>query len=90
MDPENGTLDFSYAPGVAEWHKDNVPDKTIEKVMSLQALETLLCKESGRAPEKLPNGNAWKSIRVVRKGEDIGCIFDIRVKYYDQYYGKRK
>lgn len=86
MGKEEGTLNFSYPPGTAEWHTDDVPDKIIKNVMSLQALETLLCKENGTGPERLPNGNAWKTIRIVRKGEDIGCIFDQRVKYYNDYY----
>lgn len=86
MDKKAGRLTFDYPPGAAEWHKDDVADKTVENVASLQALQDLLCKESGKAPEKLPNGNAWKTIRVIRKGEDIGCIFEIRVKFHDQYY----
>jgi len=86
MDKKAGTLNFTYPVGAAEWHKDDVADKSVENVLSLQALETLLCMESGKAPEKLPNGNAWKTIRVIRNGEDIGCTFDIRVKYHAQYY----
>jgi hypothetical protein len=86
LDKKSGMLNFSYPPGPAEWHQDNVADKTIENVASLQALEDFLCKESGNAPEELPNGNAWSTIRVIRKGQDIGCMFDIRVKYHEQYY----
>ncbi|KAF8539095.1 Asx homology domain-containing protein [Trichophaea hybrida] len=80
-----GTLDFSYPPGTAEWTRAGVADKTTENVVSLTALEALLLKEDGRAPEKLPNGNAFKTIRVIRKGEDIGCVFDVRAKFWGQY-----
>lgn len=78
-------MDFSYPPGTAEWTRDGIADKTVENVASLTALEALLLKEDGRAPEKLPNGNAFKTIRVIRKGEDIGCMFDVRAKFWGQY-----
>jgi hypothetical protein len=88
MDKAKGTLDFRYPPGSAEWTRAGVADLTVEGVASLTALENLLLKEDGRAPIKIPNGNAWKTVRIIRKGEDLGCVFDLRVKYYHQHYSK--
>jgi hypothetical protein len=88
IDKLNGTLDFRYPPGTAEWTRTGVDDLTIEGVASLTAFENLLLKEDGRGPAKIPNGNAWKTLRVIRKGEDLGCVFDLRIKYYHQHYSK--
>lgn len=32
--------------------------------------------------ESYPNGNAWKSIRVVRRNQDLGSLWDIRQAYH--------
>ncbi|KAA8896316.1 Asx homology domain-containing protein [Sphaerosporella brunnea] len=90
LDTETGTLSFRYPPGKAEWSREGVEDRVANAVASLNAFEALLLKEDGRAPERIPHGNAWKSLRVIRKGEDIGCIFDLRVKYYHQHYAINK
>lgn len=80
-------MSFSYPPGRAEWSRDGIKDKTVDKVTSLTALENLLCQENDLAPRVLPNGNAFKTIRVIRNKEDIGCVFDIRAKFHSQYLG---
>jgi hypothetical protein len=89
MDLKKGTMDFRYPPGKAEWTRAGVEDKTVEGVASLTALENLMLKENGSAPGKIPNGNAFKSLRIIRKGEDIGCVFDVRTKYYHQHYNNK-
>lgn len=89
MEADDGSMDFTYPPGTAEWTRAGVPDKTVAGVVSLTALETLLLREDARAPEKLPNGNAFKTIRVIRRGEDIGCVFDVRAKFWAQYLKDR-
>lgn len=62
---------------------------TITGVCSLTALETALLRENDRTPRPLPNGNAFKTIRVIRNKEDIGCVFDVRVKFYEQYFAEK-
>ncbi|KAI9019585.1 hypothetical protein CLU79DRAFT_757989 [Phycomyces nitens] len=43
------------------------------------ALETKILDENGKvSKDKRPNGNAFKSIRLVRDGKDLGRLFDIR------------
>lgn len=81
-------MTFTYPPGQNEWEREGIENKTVSNVISVTALETTLCREDGRAPEKLPNGNAFKTIRVLRKGEDIGCVFDLRARFYHQYLAK--
>jgi hypothetical protein len=81
-------LSFSYPPGEAEWKCSGAQNKEIRGVLSLGALETVLIQENGNHKGKIPHGNAFKSIRVIRKGEDIGCVFDIRAKFYWQYLAK--
>lgn len=43
------------------------------------ALETKILDHHGKvARDKRPNGNAFKSIRLIRDGKDMGRLFDIR------------
>ncbi|KAI8342022.1 hypothetical protein BC941DRAFT_415147 [Chlamydoabsidia padenii] len=43
------------------------------------ALETMILDHHGEvAKDKRPNGNAFKSIRLLRDGKDLGRLFDIR------------
>ncbi|TGZ81030.1 hypothetical protein EX30DRAFT_395854 [Ascodesmis nigricans] len=85
INPENHTLSFTYPAGTAEWELGDVVNKTIEGVVNITALENTLCREHPDVPEKIPNGNAFKTIRIIRKGEDIGCVFDLRSRFYYQY-----
>lgn len=78
-------MGFSYPPGRNEWEKKDVENKIIDKVDSMTKLENAMMKEDGRAPNPIPNGNAFKTMRIIRKGEDIGSIFDVRAKFYQQY-----
>lgn len=32
----------------------------------------------GLAGQRLPNGNAWKVIRLMRKNQDLGTVWDVR------------
>lgn len=85
IDPDDFSLTFSYPPGKLQVSTDNKPDKVISGVVSAGALETLLCKEDGRAPSKLPNGNAFKTFRIRRNDQDIGSLFDVRMEFYAKY-----
>ncbi|KAI8346201.1 hypothetical protein BD560DRAFT_338755 [Blakeslea trispora] len=43
------------------------------------ALETKILDHHGKVTkDKRPNGNAFKSIRLIREGKDLGRLFDIR------------
>lgn len=85
IDPDDFSLTFSYPPGKLQVSSDQKPDKVISNVVSVTALENLLCKEDGRAPSKLPNGNAFKTFRIRRNEQDIGSLFDVRTEFHVKY-----
>ncbi|KAI5849589.1 Asx homology domain-containing protein [Morchella snyderi] len=85
IDPEDFSLTFSYPPGRLQVSIDGKPDKIISGVVSITALETLLCREDGRPPAKLPNGNAFKTFRIKRNEQDIGSLFDVRMEFHSKY-----
>lgn len=85
IDPADFSLTFSYPPGRLQVSSDQKPDKIISKVISITALESLLCKEDGRGPARLPNGNAFKTFRVKRNEQDIGSLFDVRMEFHAKY-----
>lgn len=78
-------MDFSFPPGTHEIENVDRENVVMEKVLSMGALENRMIREDGRIEGKIPNGNAIKSIRIVRKGEDIGSVFELRAKFYGQY-----
>jgi hypothetical protein len=54
-------------------------DKIFEDFETPTALETKILDHGGKVPkDKRPNGNAFKSIRLIRAGTDMGRLFDIR------------
>ncbi|RPB16151.1 hypothetical protein P167DRAFT_481484 [Morchella conica CCBAS932] len=85
IDPEDFSLTFSYPPGRLQVSVDGKPDKIVSGVLSITALETLLCREDGRPPAKLPNGNAFKTFRIKRNEQDIGSLFDVRMEFHSKY-----
>jgi hypothetical protein len=61
----------------------------IDGIENPTTLETKLLDEDGRtAKSQRPNGNAFKSIRIIRKNEDIGSLFDVRMSAFDKLQGK--
>jgi hypothetical protein len=57
----------------------------IEDVDNPTKLEALLLDADGRVSRRQrPNGNAFKSIRIVRGTEDIGSLFDVRMSAFDK------
>ncbi|KAG1138793.1 hypothetical protein G6F38_010296 [Rhizopus arrhizus] len=49
------------------------------------ALETKILDHHGKvAKDKRPNGNAFKSIRLIRAGKDLGRLFDIRKDSFEE------
>lgn len=60
----------------------------IEGIENPSTLETRLLDEDGRIPKsQRPNGNAFKCIRIIRKNEDIGSLFDVRMSAFDKLQG---
>lgn len=49
----------------------------------ITSLERIILDLDRRIPfAERPNGNTWKCIRVVRGGQDIGKLFDLRMEAY--------
>ncbi|KAF7727695.1 hypothetical protein EC973_007251 [Apophysomyces ossiformis] len=54
-------------------------DQIFEDFETPTALETKILDHHGQVTkDKRPNGNAFKSIRLIRDGKDMGRLFDIR------------
>ncbi|CEP16925.1 hypothetical protein [Parasitella parasitica] len=54
-------------------------DEIFEDFETPTALETKILDHHGKVTkDKRPNGNAFKSIRLIRAGKDMGRLFDIR------------
>ncbi len=72
---------------VNEADADNL---VIEDVVSIGALETRLLQEHSQCPSRIPNGNAFKTFRIIRNQEDIGAIFDVRTDFYQKYLAPKE
>ncbi|ORX47170.1 hypothetical protein DM01DRAFT_1293010 [Hesseltinella vesiculosa] len=54
-------------------------DQIFEDFETPTALETKILDQHGKVSrDRRPNGNAFKSIRLIRNGKDLGRLFDIR------------
>ena len=72
-----------------EYVRAGVSPFRIDGIENPTTLETKLLDEDGRiAKSQRPNGNAFKSIRIIRKNEDIGSLFDVRMSAFDKLQGK--
>lgn len=84
-DPVAGTclLSFNIPKGDGAYIKADTEYATVRGINTLACLETTLLDADGRV-EKIsrPNGNAWKCLRIFRKGHDIGSLFELREKAY--------
>lgn len=57
----------------------NLDGELFEDFETPTALETKILDHHGKVTkDKRPNGNAFKSIRLIRNGHDMGRLFDIR------------
>lgn len=56
-------------------------DIILKDVSGPQKVETMMIQEDGRV-KHIPNGNAWKSLRILRNNQDLGTLWDIREAYY--------
>jgi hypothetical protein len=60
----------------------------IANIENPTALETKLLDIDGKVQKsERPNGNAFKSIRIIRGSEDIGSLFDVRMSAFDKLNG---
>ena len=82
VDRGNGYLTFSYPPGRHETAtKARKPSETLKTIGSLSNPTPLLnamMKEDGRVSATERMSNAWKFVRVFRRGRDLGTLYDIR------------
>ncbi|CAG8510224.1 12137_t:CDS:2 [Ambispora leptoticha] len=64
---------------------DNLTNETPIAITKITSLETKVLDDDGRVGKKQrPNGNAYKSFRVIRAGYDLGTIFALRSEYYEK------
>jgi hypothetical protein len=88
IDKNSFSLAFTCPPNTAEYIGSGLQPIVISDVENPTALETRLLDEDGRiARSNRPNGNAFKSIRVIRRSEDIGSLFDVRMSAFDKLHG---
>jgi hypothetical protein len=88
IDKNSFSLAFNCPSGTAEYLRSGFDPVVIDEVENPTALETRILDEDGRiAKSNRPNGNAFKSIRVVRRSEDIGSLFDVRMSGFDKLHG---
>lgn len=78
-------MTFSYPPKRMKTAVHGIENLTVRGIMSPGALERELVMEDGRGPSRIPNGNAFKSIHIVRDGEELGSLFELRSTFYQQY-----
>lgn len=69
------TLICHFPYGKQKFLKSNGEDITYD-VTSPTSVEKQACKLHGNLTP--PNGNAWKTIRVIRNNQDLGTLYDIR------------
>ncbi len=69
----------------AKWTIDATGEEHSISFESLNKLEHAILDSDGRVPRnKRANGNAWKAIRVFRKGRSLGRVWQIRKQYYEK------
>ncbi|KAG1147908.1 hypothetical protein G6F37_001930 [Rhizopus arrhizus] len=60
-------------------------DQVFEDFETPTALETKILDHHGKVTkDQRPNGNAFKSIRLIREGKDMGRLFDIRKDSFEE------
>ena len=71
-----------------EYLRAGIEPVVIEDIENPTTLETKLLDLDGRVLKSYrPNGNAFKSIRIIRGSEDIGSLFDVRMSAFDKLNG---
>lgn len=82
VDMENGLLSFSYPPGRHQSATEELRDGEVMQVTppldNPTPLLVAMMREDGRVPADERMSNAWKLVRVYRRNQDLGALFDIR------------
>jgi hypothetical protein len=87
IDNKTFSLSFACPPKKEEYIKPDSKQVIIEKIESPSTLESKLLDEDGRiSRSNRPNGNAFKSIRIIRGGQDIGSLFDVRMSAFEKLH----
>jgi hypothetical protein len=67
----------SIPPGQHKFSKGD-EDIITDQINSPESLGTKVVETDGRITGRIPNGNSWKTIRVLRSNQDLGTLWDIR------------
>ncbi|CAG8638470.1 1342_t:CDS:2 [Ambispora gerdemannii] len=64
---------------------NNTTIETPLSITTISSLETKVLDDDARvSKQQRPNGNAYKSFRLVRAGRNLGTIFALRSEYYEK------
>ncbi|OBT58473.1 hypothetical protein VE04_01514 [Pseudogymnoascus sp. 24MN13] len=69
-------LRCSLPPGASKFSKGD--DDIITEINGPERICKAAVEADGRVKGKLPNGNSWKTVRVLRNNQDLGTLWDIR------------
>lgn len=68
-----------FATGQRIIPKGTDDDITCDEVAGPESLGKIAIDiHGGLRGQRLPNGNAWKVIRLIRKNQDLGTVWDVR------------
>ncbi|KAG5437434.1 hypothetical protein PCANB_000865 [Pneumocystis canis] len=77
IDESTHSLTFLCPSSTNIYFMEGDPGISISNITTPTMLETQILDIDGRtAHSERPNGNAWKSIRVQRRGQDMGTLFE--------------
>ncbi|OBT78836.1 hypothetical protein VF21_02536 [Pseudogymnoascus sp. 05NY08] len=66
----------SLPPGASKFSKGD--EDIITEINGPERICKAAVEADGRVKGKLPNGNSWKTVRVLRNNQDLGTLWDIR------------
>ena len=69
---------YRFASGTRVIPKGDDSDLIVDECYGPESIGTKAIKIHGEWVERIPNGNAWKNIRLIRHNQDLGTIWDVR------------
>ena len=85
VDTDTGTLTFKFPPGQHETAKDDYEEGEMEvEFQNCDNPTPLLVKmmeKDGRVDANQRMNNAWKLVRIFRRNQDLGALFDLRERH---------
>lgn len=78
-------MSFSFPPGDVLRATAGVENKTISGLASLQSIEAVLCREARGVDEMLPVGDTFRTVHIVRGGQELGTVWELRAGFWKQY-----